>query len=113
MVKSWALLLIVSWILVLVPAACLSGVLGHGCADHGEDLCGHETNCSDDPCHTFTPPLKSRFDDEPLPANDMPLLDPAGATAADFDCDQRRSGVRTAPDPTSLPVPAAALPLLC
>ncbi len=113
MKKIWTLLLIALWMLVLAPVACLSGALTHGCVDHGEDVCGHETDCSDDPCNVFALPLKSRLADESSPTDEAPLLVPSGATDTGLACAPHDFNGRATPDHPGLLVPAAALPLLC
>lgn len=47
--------------LVALPGLCAAGVLLHPC-DCGEaDACGHESECSDDPCGTITARVGPQF----------------------------------------------------
>lgn len=78
----WIGCILSCWALVAVPALCTSGWLLHPCAcaeiehhdcEH-EDLdgCGHEADCSADPCQLVV----NRWDDDGLPlpdAHDMAL----------------------------------------
>ena len=38
------------WALLIVPMFCLSGILLHDCECGAEEQCGHEEDCSADPC---------------------------------------------------------------
>lgn len=55
----------VLWAVLLGPAACLAGVLGHACPSCPESSCGHEIGCASDPCTTLLVPVSSpRSDDD-------------------------------------------------
>lgn len=42
------------WILLLAPALCAGGLLMHPCECGDTDACGHEEECSTDPCGKLT-----------------------------------------------------------
>lgn len=44
------------WTFSLLPALCTAGVLVHPCDCESNDGCGHESECSDDPCASVAPP---------------------------------------------------------
>lgn len=44
------------WTFALLPALCTAGALVHPCDCESNDGCGHESECSDDPCASVAPP---------------------------------------------------------
>ncbi|TWT45851.1 hypothetical protein RAS1_22860 [Phycisphaerae bacterium RAS1] len=43
----------VLWAFLAVPSLCGAGLLAHACQQHAANDCGHESDCSDDPCAKF------------------------------------------------------------
>ena len=39
------------WALLVLPVLCTAGMIGHACDCGLSAECGHETNCSNDPCN--------------------------------------------------------------
>lgn len=66
-----ALLLLLAWTLLGVPALCMAGSLLHDCECGAEIGCAHEEECSDDPCSDLLALPSSAtgdFDEALLPA---------------------------------------------
>jgi len=102
------------WAFLLVPSACLLGILAHPCPCDSEAACEHEWECEADPCNTDIdriPGLCHRTFLMGASAPASPILagtiDPAPPPrlAAEI------AGLQ--PAIPRLPVPAASLPLLC
>lgn len=43
-----------AWALLLLPALCTGGAVGHACECGDADSCCHETDCPSDPCSQVT-----------------------------------------------------------
>lgn len=50
MTKRLLAISVAVWALVMLPALCMGGVIGHSCDCASEELCRHEIDCDDDPC---------------------------------------------------------------
>ena len=97
------------WTLLIAPATCGGGLLAHACGTDGGPVCGHENDCPEDPCnvaHDVTTVAKTAVKD----AATAVALAPSGASSL----------LPAPPVPHAealvlclLPLPAAALPLLC
>jgi hypothetical protein len=59
MVFRLGILLIACWALLGVPTLCSAGVLLHECECAEGAQCGHETDCSSDPCATIISAYRS------------------------------------------------------
>ncbi len=104
----------VLWTLFLAPAACLSGALDHSCADCVEVSCGHELECSADPCNILLVPVsKSRVNDAPAVEKDFPVDLPECSDAGSAIRTDSSLLVKAGQGFFSLPMPVSALPLLC
>ncbi len=98
----------------MVPAGCMSGTMDHLCADCIDVTCGHEIECSSDPCNILLVTVsKSRLDDDQTVENDFPIDLPEYSIATS--CFQTDSSllVTTSQIINPLPMPVSALPLLC
>ncbi len=92
-----------------VPALCAAGAVLHPC-ECGESIeCGHEDDCSDDPCVDVFAPRESGTDliSPALSAEDLPGDRPAGAWT-----DERLGYAPLVVPLPNLPLPDSALPLL-
>ena len=111
---NWTLLIALAWTLLLAPSACQLGMFDHFCPSCTEEACGHEEECSSDPCNLVLVPVSQ------VRSSDVSLLD------ADFSVDLPDhpdgdyadwvSSPLTqliVPDTPTLPLPRAALPLVC
>jgi hypothetical protein len=102
-------ILLALWTLLVAPATCGGGLLGHACADDGRDFCNHENDCPSDPCnvaHDVTAVAKT------VVKADLTICVPAPTS----DTAEQRTGDRPAsadPSLRRLPLPADALPLIC
>ncbi len=55
--------------LIVVPTLCSAEVLLHSCHCNEEDGCGHESECSGDPCNPAMIRAKQQLDDVDLPVS--------------------------------------------
>ena len=108
------LLIVVVWTLLLAPAACLSGLIGHYCAPCSDVCNSHEIDCSEDPCNVqLLPSIKFRYDDQ---VSSKEILLVALSPLADILILLEIPGVYPVILPPGLPnlqTPVSDLPLLC
>lgn len=114
MKANWTLLIALVWTLFLAPSACLSGVFDHFCPCCPEVSCGHEVECSTDPCNLILVPVSQ------VRSSDVSLLDAdISVDLPDFSDGDIVGWVASpvtlviVPDTPTLPLPEAALPLVC
>lgn len=108
-----ALIMLASlWTLLVAPNLCTIGMLTHACEEHDSDGCGHETDCSDDPCAKSASPgflaLRATWQDaahQPLDAVRPDALAPRALPAA-------RLKPQPHPPRGTSPAPGEGLPLL-
>ena len=114
MMTNATILLALLWTLFLAPSACLSGALDHFCVEDAEEACGHEVGCSTDPCNVAVVLGKSVRGGDSHDELALALVPAVAASPVRPDLD-RAAGrpVLFASAQPRLPLPAAALPLLC
>jgi hypothetical protein len=102
------------WAFLLAPAACMMGALSHVCPHSVEIGCGHESACEDDPCDIQVLPRQSG---NPGISIDRALrgavTHPAGVAGPAPALIRIPCLDLAGPPVPDMPVPAAALPLLC
>ena len=100
------------WALLVLPVLCTAGMIGHACDCGLSAECGHETDCSDDPCNQLTARRSGQNNDV---ANTVPLVvcSPSFAVSvprkSSLDMRERFSERVSR---RNLPYPACDLPLL-
>lgn len=77
MVRQDILLLAGFWALLLSPALCEGGLLGHPCDCDEHEVCHHEDGCATDPCADVVRP-----DDDVAPFLAAAADGPTGFTAS-------------------------------
>lgn len=101
-----------SWALVVLPALCTAGAVGHACDCGVSFECRHESDCSSDPCSELTARRPERDNDV---ANAVPLVMACASFAAGI---PQRAGVDVResfsepPSTRNLPYPPGDVPLL-
>jgi len=108
------LFIAVLWTLFLAPTACLSGVLDHFCPCEAEIECGHELDCSADPCNIVVLSKTDNRAEDTLPADMGLTSELPGCSHLDAETlpELFLLVINTMEFPTLL-VPDSALPLLC
>jgi len=101
-------ILVAVWTLMAAPLVCGGGLLSHGCPDDGDAACAHESACPGDPCNVVAldgaAKVKVKHDlDAVADAPGIELTLPSVP----------RPMAPACPEVLQLPLPAAALPLLC
>lgn len=114
MTSKQTLLIAVLWTLLLAPSACLSGAMDHFCPCCPDIACGHEIECSADPCNIVVAPAsetrveEARAQGSTLEADFPPCFD-ADSLVRVVD-----SRLMVPPPRTHIPAaPVSSLPLLC
>lgn len=77
---SRVVLVITLWTFLALPSLCQAGWLVHACDQHSSSGCGHEGDCSDDPCAksiSASVPRTDTVDSTPQPAVMIPVQDRA------------------------------------
>lgn len=101
------------WAVLAAPSLCAGGVLAHWCEAHAHNTCGHEDNCSSDPCAAFTSagasPVWRTGDNDVAPS----VLSAPRPDAFDNDAALPfRPELGPFPEPLRAPSPGDRLPLL-
>ena len=111
---KWTLLLALVWTMLLAPSACLSGIFDHFCPCCPEISCGHEVECSSDPCNLILVPVSQvRTSDVSLLDTDFPADIPDISDGDTVGLISSPVTLVIVPDTPTLPLPEAALPLVC
>lgn len=102
-------ILVALWTLLVAPATCGGGLLAHACAEESGAACHHENDCPADPCnvaHDVTAVAKTVVKADLT----ITVLTPSGAHLV---LAPAHPAATATPTLAALPLPAAALPLLC
>ena len=108
------LFIAVLWTLFLAPTACLAGALDHFCPCESAIECGHELDCSADPCNIVALSKTDNRAEDTLPVDNRITHELPGCSQLDAETlpELFLLVINTLEFPT-LKVPDSALPLLC